>query len=81
MQRAPVLTLSAAVQAMAALDELHRVCQAMDLERQGDRPTEDEYQAAMAAAAKSLKSWAPHKKRNVADERRPPLGRPFDWPG
>lgn len=68
MNRAPVLTLSAAVRAMTALHELHRVCHAMDLERQDERPTEDEYQAAMAAAAKVLNSWPPHKRRKVSDQ-------------
>ena len=33
-----------------ALRDLHRVCLAMDTERQGDRPTEAEYQIAMARA-------------------------------
>lgn len=61
MSRAPLLTLSAAVRAMAALDELHRVCVAMDLDRQAERPTEDEYQAALAEAGDVLKDWAPHK--------------------
>lgn len=43
-----------AAQTRAALHELHRVCHGMDLEDQDARPTEDEYQAAMAAAAAAL---------------------------
>lgn len=54
-----LLTLSAAPRAMAALAELHRVCLAMDLERQAERPSEDEYQAAMTKAAAALNGWAP----------------------
>jgi hypothetical protein len=37
--------------AMKALRQLHSVCLGMDLENQMQRPTEDEYQEAMAAAA------------------------------
>lgn len=51
---------------MAALEELHRVCEAMDLENQDERPTEDEYQAAMAEAAAVLKNRAPQTKRTAA---------------
>lgn len=39
---------------LQVLRELHRVCLDMDLEIQTDRPTEAEYQAAMAAAASVL---------------------------
>lgn len=59
LRRPPLLTLSASIQAVAALCELHRVCLAMDAERQGDRPSEEEYQAAMAAAAKALEGCPP----------------------
>ncbi len=38
----------------AALSGLHRVCLAMDLEDEAKRPTEDEYQAALSAAAVQL---------------------------
>ena len=38
----------------AALRELHSVCLLMDHPDQMRRPTEDEYQAAMAAAAREL---------------------------
>ena len=38
----------------AALRELHSVCLAMDAEDEMQRPTEHEYQAAMAAAAAAL---------------------------
>ena len=41
-------------QTVLALEELTRVCLAMDLERQDDRPTEDEYQKAMAQAQQVL---------------------------
>ena len=40
--------------ALAALRELHSVCVLMDHPDQDKRPTEDEYQAAMAAAAREL---------------------------
>lgn len=40
--------------ALAALRELHSVCVLMDHPDQMQRPTEDEYQAAMAAAAQLL---------------------------
>lgn len=36
--------------ALAALRELYRICAAMDAEIQAERPSEEEYQAAMAAA-------------------------------
>jgi hypothetical protein len=65
MTQSKVLTLSDAVRGMAALDELHRVCLAMDCEREDERPTEDEYQAAMAEAGGALKAWAPHKPPNA----------------
>lgn len=39
---------------LPALRQLHAVCLGMDLENQMERPTEDEYQAAMAAAAAAL---------------------------
>lgn len=38
----------------SALRELHSVCLAMDAEDEMKRPTEGEYQAAMAAAAAAL---------------------------
>lgn len=40
--------------ALAALRELHSVCLLMDHPDQDKRPTEDEYQAAMAAAVREL---------------------------
>lgn len=40
--------------ALAALRELHSVCLLTDHPDQMQRPTEDEYQAAMAAAAREL---------------------------
>lgn len=40
--------------ALAALRELHSVCLCMDAEDEMQRPTEAEYQAAMAAAAREL---------------------------
>lgn len=40
--------------ALAALRELHSVCVLMDHPDQNQRPTEDEYQAAMAAAVREL---------------------------
>ncbi len=40
--------------ALAALRELHSVCLAMDAEDEMRRPTEAEYQAAMAAAVREL---------------------------
>lgn len=43
--------------AIEVLRELHRVCLAMDLERQDERPTEDEYQLAMACAADALQAF------------------------
>ena len=52
------LTFSEAIAGMQALAELHRVCLAMDADRQADRPSESEYQAAMAAAGKALASWS-----------------------
>jgi hypothetical protein len=59
VSRAPLLTLSAAIEALDALRELHRVCLGMDLERQGDRPTEAEYQVAMARAEYALQGAKP----------------------
>jgi hypothetical protein len=38
-----------------ALERLHSVCKAMDLEVQAERPTEEEYQRAMAAAESALR--------------------------
>lgn len=38
----------------AALLKLYQVCEAMDAENQDERPTEDEYQAAMRDAAAVL---------------------------
>lgn len=40
--------------ALAALRELHSVCLLMDAEDENQRPTEAEYQAAMAAASREL---------------------------
>ena len=40
--------------ALAVLRELHSTCLLMDAEDQMRRPTEDEYQAAMSAAAREL---------------------------
>lgn len=65
-RRAPVLTLNLATRAVAALAELHRVCLAMDAEQTGERPTEEEYQAAMTAAGDALTEWP-----NGALSRRP----------
>ena len=62
MSATQLLTLSRAVRAMYALQELHRVCLAMDAEVQGERPSDDEYQAAMAEAGDVLRDWA---QRNV----------------
>ena len=39
---------------LIALQTLHTVCLAMDLENQMERPTEAEYQAAMAQAAAAI---------------------------
>ena len=39
---------------LETLRELHRVCLRMDLERQDDRPTEEEYQTAMRNANGAL---------------------------
>jgi len=44
----------AAPETLEALRELLEVCIGMDAEQQGERPTEDRYQAAVAAAADSL---------------------------
>lgn len=44
--------------ALTALRNLHRVCAAMDLENDCERPTEDEYQAAMADAEAVIGSAA-----------------------
>lgn len=41
-------------QLLEALRELHSVCVRMDAEFQDARPTEEEYQAAMAGAAAAL---------------------------
>lgn len=54
--RTVLATVNAAL-AVEALRELHRVCLAMDLERQDERPTEDEYQLAMACAAEALQAF------------------------
>jgi len=48
-----------------ALRDLHRVCLAMDIERQEDRPTETEYQIAMARAEYALNGARP--ARDAAD--------------
>lgn len=58
-QAGPVAVLAlqlsqSADQARAALRELHRVCLLMDHPDQMQRPTEDEYQAAMAGAKRAL---------------------------
>jgi len=39
---------------LTALKALHRVCAGSDLEVEGERPTEDEYQAAMTAAETAI---------------------------
>jgi hypothetical protein len=39
----------------AALRRLYEVCQAMDAEQEVDRPTEEEYQAAIAQAVSALR--------------------------
>lgn len=54
MSRNHVLTMSEAVKLLAALRRLVDVCDAMDAENQMQRPTEEEYQAAMAAAKLAL---------------------------
>lgn len=41
----------------AALRELYSVCVAMDIEIEGERPTEDEYQAAMREAEAALAAY------------------------
>ena len=41
-----------------ALQRLHSVCAAMDLEDQDARPTEEEYQRAMSSAESALKEPA-----------------------
>lgn len=43
-----------------ALRTLHTVCERMDSEHDRDRPTEDEYQAAMAGAAAALGQGVRH---------------------
>lgn len=43
-----------AARLLAALRQLHDVCIGMDLENQTERPTEEQYQAAMAAAKKAI---------------------------
>lgn len=45
--------------------------------RAGDRPSEDEYQAAMSAAAKALKDWPKNRKPN-ANIQRAPSGDPLE---
>ena len=45
---------AAAPDLLHALQRLHAVCVAMDLDNQQERPTEDEYQAAMALAAAAI---------------------------
>ena len=52
-----VLAAVTAAIAVEALRELHRVCLGMDLERQDERPTEEQYQAAMDAAAEALRAY------------------------
>jgi hypothetical protein len=61
----PLLTLSLAVDAIAALDELHRVCLAMDAEQDGRRPTEEEYQAAVVRAGSVLRQWSPRRRKHA----------------
>ena len=48
------LLIGAAPDLLSALETLYAVCLAMDLERQDDRPTEDEYQAAMLRAIEAI---------------------------
>lgn len=57
-----------AVEQQEALRWLHDVCKRMDAERQDDWPTEEEYQAAMAGAAATL-------RHNVGANRRGTDGR------
>lgn len=54
--RTVLAAVNAAI-AVEALRELHRVCLGMDLERQDERPTEEQYQAAMDAAAEALRAY------------------------
>ena len=54
--RTVLAAVSAAI-AVEALRELHRVCLGMDLERQDERPTEEQYQAAMDSAAEALRAY------------------------
>jgi hypothetical protein len=46
--------IQAAPTALEALQQLLAVCKAMDAEVQGDRPTEDEYQAALIYAEAAI---------------------------
>lgn len=41
-------------EALAALRDLHQVCTGMEAEHDGDKPTEEQYQATVAAAAAVL---------------------------
>ena len=50
----------AAPKVLTALRTLHTVCERMDAEHDGDRPSEDEYQAAMAGAAAALGQGVRH---------------------
>lgn len=54
--RTVLAAVSAAI-AVEALRELHRVCLGMDLECQDERPTEEQYQAAMDVAAEALRAY------------------------
>lgn len=70
-RRPPVLTLDAAIAAVAALRELHRICLAMDAEQDAMRCTEEEYQEAMLAAKAALDRVPANAAHN-----RPPSGGP-----
>jgi hypothetical protein len=50
----------------SALQVLHSVCVAMDLVNQMERPTEDQYQSAMAQASAALKAIEPGRKPEAA---------------
>lgn len=52
----PLLTLSAAARAVAAIRLLLSVIRAMNCKIEGDRPSEEECQAALAEAESALKN-------------------------
>jgi hypothetical protein len=55
----PVREHAAVPEVLVALRTLHTVCKRMDAEQDGDRPSEDEYLAAMGGAAKCFGMVAP----------------------